>query len=349
MKNFFLILFFLISIMSCTQNDNDSVLKTLPISINPLVNFNSFYNELEPFEQNCLLSEFSGKDKMTIYISESSIPSQKLSGCLGENTNHRILQGLFILRNIELDSQEIACLTENSFNEKFDYLGETFGSPLFTYSLGSLFCLNQSNRDKYQLNLENFIDDESIVKVLPRDINSLECIAIKTSNQASMDALYSIYINSGAFPVQIISLLPYLIDCTNLPSELLDSGIDEESSICLSEKLALNFSSLGENFLLEIPKIILDIDSCNIDSEKLLNYFAINLPFSDEELEFPEIIQNDSITDERFICLSSELDLSDVLEFLSTGVLSDNALEAANDCEISKDEIENLDLSEIIG
>jgi len=111
----------------------------------------------------------------------------------------------------------------------------------------------------------------------------------------------------------------------------------------------LNFSSLGENFLLEIPKIILDIDSCNIDSEKLLNYFAINLPFSDEELEFPEIIQNDSITDERFICLSSELDLSDVLEFLSTGVLSDNALEAANDCEISKDEIENLDLSEIIG
>ena len=161
MKNFFLILFFLISIMSCTQNDNDSILKTLPISINPLVNFNSFYNELEPFEQNCLLSEFSGKDKMTIYISESSIPSQKLSGCLGENTNHRILQGLFILRNIELDSQEIACLTENSFNEKFDYLGETFGSPLFTYSLGSLFCLNQSNRDKYQLNLENFIFVES--------------------------------------------------------------------------------------------------------------------------------------------------------------------------------------------
>jgi len=349
MKNFFLVLFFLISIISCSQSDSGGVLKSSPISINPLVNFNSFYNELESSEQDCLLSEFSAKDKMNIYVSDNSIPSQKLSGCLGENTNYRILQGLFLVRNIELDSQERECLTENSLNEKFDYLGETFGAPLFTYSLGSLFCLNQLSREKYKLNLENFIDNEPIVKVLPNDINSLECIAIKTSNQTSMEALNSIYLNSGIFPVQIISLLPNLIDCTTLPNELLDSGIDEKSSICLSEKLALNFSSLGDNFLLEIPKLLLDIESCDIDSEKLLTYFGIDLPSSNEDLEISEIIENDSIADERFICLSSELELSDILEFLYTGVLSDNALEVANGCGISKDEIENLDLSEIIG
>ena len=164
-----------------------------------------------------------------------------------------------------------------------------------------------------------------------------------------MEALNSIYLNSGIFPVQIISLLPNLIDCTTLPNELLDSGIDEKSSICLSEKLALNFSSLGDNFLLEIPKLLLDIESCDIDSEKLLTYFGIDLPSSNEDLEISEIIENDSIADERFICLSSELELSDILEFLYTGVLSDNALEVANGCGISKDEIENLDLSEIIG
>jgi len=350
MKNFFLPLFFLIFIISCSQSDNVEVLeKVSPISINPLVNFTSFYNELEPSEQDCLILEFSGKNEIINFVSDNSIPSQKLSGCLGQNTNYRILQGLFILRNIDLNSEEKTCLSENSFNEKFDYLGETFGSPIFTYSLGSLFCLNQISRDKYQLNLENFIDNKSIVNVLPNDINSLECISLKTSNQISMEALHSIYINAGIFPVQIISLLPHLIDCSNLPEELLDSGIDDESSICLSEKLAINFSSLGDNFLLEIPKIILDIESCKIDSEKLLTYFGIDLPSSDDELEIPDIIQNESITDERFICLSSELELSDVLEFLYTGVLSDKAMNAANNCGISKEEIEKIDLSEIIG
>tara|TARA_B110000263_G_scaffold245197_1_gene254391 strand:- start:5979 stop:7031 length:1053 start_codon:yes stop_codon:yes gene_type:complete len=350
MKKIILSLFFIIFIISCSQGDNIDVLKkTSPISINPLVNFTSFYNELEPSEQDCLLSEFSGKNEIINFVSDNSIPSQKLSDCIGQNTNFRILQGLFISRNIQLNSEEKSCLNENSLNEKFDYLGETFGSPIFTYSLGSLFCLNQISRTEYQLNLENFIENESIVKVLPNDINSLECISMKTSNQISMDALNSIYINSGAFPVQIISLLPHLIDCSKLPDELLDSGIDDKSSICLSEKLALNFSSLGNNFLLEIPKIILDIESCNIDSEKLLNYFGIDFPSSEDELDITEIIQNESITDERFICLSSELELSDVLEFLYTGVLSDKAMNVANDCGISKEEIEKIDLSEIIG
>ena len=53
-------------------------------------------------------------------------------------------------------------------------------------------------------------------------------------------------------------------------------------------------------------------------------------------------------TDDRFICLSEKLDMNDVLEFLYTGKLSNNALEVAESCDISKEEIESLDLSEIL-
>ena len=40
--------------------------------------------------------------------------------------------------------------------------------------------------------------------------------------------------------------------------------------------------------------------------------------------------------------------MNDVLEFLYTGKLSSNALDAAEKCDISKEEIESLDLSEIL-
>ena len=41
-------------------------------------------------------------------------------------------------------------------------------------------------------------------------------------------------------------------------------------------------------------------------------------------------------------------DRNDVLEFLYTGQLSSSALDAAEMCDISKEEIESLDLSEIL-
>ena len=98
MKKIILSLFFILFIISCSQGDNIDVLKkTSPISINPLVNFTSFYNELEPSEQDCLLSEFSGKNEIINFVSDNSIPSQKLSDCIGQNTNFRILQGLFCI------------------------------------------------------------------------------------------------------------------------------------------------------------------------------------------------------------------------------------------------------------
>ena len=183
---------------------------------------------------------------------------------------------------------------------------------------------------------------------MPDNLDSLECIAIKTDNETIMNSLDSIYINSGAFPIQILSLLPYLVECSELPSELSTAGLDINSSKCLSDKLATNFSGIGENFLLEIPQIIQDVESCNINSEKLLSYFEIEIPSSNDDLDIPEELQNQVLGDDRFICLSEKLELSDVLEFLYTGTLSDSVINSANECDISKEEIEDLDISELL-
>ena len=165
---------------------------------------------------------------------------------------------------------------------------------------------------------------------------------------AIMNSLDSIYINSGAFPIQILSLLPYLVECSELPSELSTAGLDINSSKCLSDKLASNFSGIGENFLLEIPQIIQDVESCSINSEELLSYFEIEIPSSNDDLEIPEELQDRVLGDDRFICLSEKLELSDVLEFLYTGTLSDSVINSANECDISKEEIEDLDISELL-
>ena len=169
-----------------------------------------------------------------------------------------------------------------------------------------------------------------------------------TDNETIMNSLDSIYINSGAFPIQILSLLPYLVECSELPSELSTAGLDINSSKCLSDKLASNFSGIGENFLLEIPQIIQDVESCSINSEELLSYFEIEIPSSNDDLEIPEELQDQVLGDDRFICLSEKLELSDVLEFLYTGTLSDSVINSANECDISKEEIEDLDISELL-
>jgi len=41
--------------------------------------------------------------------------------------------------------------------------------------------------------------------------------------------------------------------------------------------------------------------------------------------------------------------LTDILEFLYTGILSEKIIKSATDCDIAKEEIENIDLSEILG
>ena len=51
----------------------------------------------------------------------------------------------------------------------------------------------------------------------------------------------------------------------------------------------------------------------------------------------------------EFLCLTEKLELTDILEFLYTGILSEKIIKSATDCDISKEEIENIDLSEILG
>ena len=163
-----------------------------------------------------------------------------------------------------------------------------------------------------------------------------------------MDSLDSIYLNSGNFPVQILSLMPYLVECTDIPQELSSSGLDKNSSICLSDKLAINFSGLGDNFLLEIPQIINDIEECGINSEKLLAYFELDFIDPEQSLDIPQELEDQVLGDERFSCLSETLELSDVLEFLLTGILSEKIINSAYQCGISEEEIQELDISELI-
>ena len=82
--------------------------------------------------------------------------------------------------------------------------------------------------------------------------------------------------------------------------------------------------------------------------KSVLSYFEIEIPSSNDDLDIPEELQNQVLGDDRFICLSEKLELSDVLEFLYTGTLSDSVLNSANECDISKEEIEDLDISELL-
>jgi len=65
--------------------------------------------------------------------------------------------------------------------------------------------------------------------------------------------------------------------------------------------------------------------------------------------EIPKEIEEQVLSDDRFLCLTEKLELTDILEFLYSGILSEKIIKSANDCDIAKEEIENIDLSEILG
>ena len=256
-------------------------------------------------------------------------------------------------------------------------MGETFGAPMFTYTLGSLFCLESSTREQYESKkihlFEGFIESKPLLSILPNNINTLECISNTSSFDLTKDSLEYIYSSGGFFPIQILSQLPTLIDCIEIPEELSSTGLNKTSSQCLSDKLSIVFSdpTNPEIDIFQIPAIILDIENCDVDAISLLRYFEINIPEiveeeeveeekSEEEkeeqaeeekkeIEVPKEIEEQVLSDDRFLCLTEKLELKDILEFLYTGILSEKIIKSATDCDITKEEIENIDLSEILG
>ena len=185
------------------------------------------------------------------------------------------------------------------------------------------------------------------------------------------DSLEYIYSSGGFFPIQILSQLPTLIDCIEIPEELSSTGLNKTSSQCLSDKLSIVFAdpTNPEIDIFQIPAIILDIENCDVDAISLLRYFEINIPEIVEEeeeevveevkkeekkekevsKEIPKEIEEQVLSDDRFLCLTEKLELTDILEFLYTGILSEKIIKSATDCDIAKEEIENIDLSEILG
>ena len=351
----FKFLFFLttVLIISCGQNQLDDETNLIsPITINPLIDFESFYSELPSNEKDCLVDDFNDSGELISFIDEESLPRNELSNCLSLETNFRILQGILINKNIQLSDVEKDCISSKNQEEYFDYLGENFGSPMFTYSLGALFCLNESSRNIFDTNsgeniFEDLIDNKALVSILPSNIDSIECLANKTGFKSTKDSLTYIYTSGGLFPLQIFSDLSSITECIEIPQELIDLGLDNNSSICLSEKLQDAFSDPLNPSLTDLPQVILELEKCDIDSVGLLTYFEFDIPDPDTNNEEIEILEEVS-TDDRFICLSEKLDMNDVLEFLYTGQLSSSALDAAEMCDISKEEIESLDLSEIL-
>ena len=376
MKKKLIYILLLLIVISCNDATDIEVKEiTTPITINPLVNFDAFVGELPEDEQNCLISKFSNKEGMINFVSENSLPAEKLSDCIDENTNYRILHGLFLLQNIQLNEMELNCIKQNNLVEKFDYLGETFGAPMFTYTLGSLFCLEPSTREQYESKkihlFEGFIESKPLLSILPNNINTLECISNTSSFDLTKDSLEYIYASGGFFPIQILSQLPTLIDCIEIPEELSSTGLNKTSSQCLSDKLSIIFAdpTNPEIDIFQIPAIILDIENCDVDAISLLRYFEINIPEIVEEeeeevveevkkeekkekevsKEIPKEIEEQVLSDDRFLCLTEKLELTDILEFLYTGILSEKIIKSATDCDIAKEEIENIDLSEILG
>ena len=246
---------------------------------------------------------------------------------------------------------------------------------MFTYTLGSLFCLEPSSREQYESKkihlFEGFIESKPLLSILPNNINTLECISNTSSFDLTKDSLEYIYSSGGFFPIQILSQLPTLIDCIEIPEELSSTGLNKTSSQCLSDKLSIVFAdpTNPEIDIFQIPAIILDIENCDVDAISLLRYFEINIPEIVEEeeeevveveeegqeeeekkeIEVPEEIEEQVLSDDRFLCLTEKLELTDILEFLYTGILSEKIIKSATECDISKEEIENIDLSEILG
>ena len=354
----FFIIFILGLFIACGQNQVDSSLvDETPITINPLVSFESFLNELPEEEKKCFYKDFSNDKVATDFYSETTFPNPEILDCLSSSTNFRIIQGLLINKNIQLSPEELSCIKTNNQNEKFDYLRENFGAPIFTYSLGTLFCLNEQSRNIYDSSkggdiFEGVIENKPLVSILPKNIDSLECFAGVAGDKNinfdnTKEALNFIYESEGLFPIQIFSDLSNLANCIEIPKELLDLGLNPSSAECLSYKLGDIFSDPLNPSLGDLPNIILELEGCYIDAEALLRYFEFDLPEPEgiiQQVDIPE----EAITDERFICFSQKLDISDVLEFLYTRKLTSNALSLAEECGISKDEIESIDLSELL-
>lgn len=353
-----LIIFILVFLISCGQNiEESSLLDETPITVNPMVNFKSFLEELPEAEKNCFYKDFSNEKSALDFYSDTSLPNPEISNCLSQNTNFRIIQGILINRNIDLSQEELSCIKSNNQNEKFDYLTESFGTPVFTYSLGTLFCLNQTSRNIYDLSkngdlFEGLIENKPLASILPKNINSLECFAGTSDNkndsfQSTKEALEFIYSSGGLFPIQIFSDISNLAECIEIPKELVEIGLNESSAECLSYKLGDVFSDPLNPSLTDLPNIIIELERCDIDAEELLRYFEFELPGSENILE-EQSIPEEALTDERFICFSKELDMNDVLEFLYTRKLTSNALSSAESCGITKEEIESIDLSELL-
>ena len=354
-----ILLFIILALfVACGQNQvNSSVDEDTPITVNPLVNFESFLNELPENEKKCFFRDFSNEKEGTEFYSETSLPNPEIFDCLSSNTNFRIIQGLLLNKNIELNNEELLCIKSNNQNEKFDYLSESFGAPIFTYSLGSLFCLNENSRNIYDSSkggdlFEGTIANKPLESILPKTINSLECFATSSGDiykdiERTKEALSYIYLSGGLFPIQIFSDLSNLAECIEIPQELMDLGLTESSAMCLSQKLENIFSDPLNPSINDIPNIIIELEGCNIDAIALLRYFEFDVPEPEGKIQ-EENIPEEVLSDQRFICLSQELDMNDVLEFLYTRKLSQNALLSAEQCGISKDEIESIDLSELL-
>jgi len=351
--NKFLLFIILTLIIGCGQNEPEIQPELItPITVNPLVNFQSFLNELPNEEKKCLISDFTNEEEAKIFVSENSLPNPSIKKCLSSNSNFRIIHGLFINKSIELSSSELQCIKSNSETEKFDYLGKDFAAPMFTYSLGSLFCLNESSRNVYDSStgdnlFEGIIDNKPLISILPKNIKSLECMSEKTDFQSTKESLTFIYTSGGFFPIQIFSDLSNLVECIEIPEELAALGLNDSSSLCLSNKLENIFSDPLNPSLNDIPKIIIELEGCNIDAIALLRYFEFDVPEPVEKIEEVEIPE-EALSDERFTCLSEKLDMNDVMEFLYTRKLTEKALISAEKCGITKEEIESIDLSEIL-
>ena len=68
-----------------------------PITINPLIDFESFYNQLPSNEKDCLVENFDDSNQLVSFIDEG-FPRNELANCLSIGTNFRILQGIQLIK-----------------------------------------------------------------------------------------------------------------------------------------------------------------------------------------------------------------------------------------------------------
>ena len=136
---------------------------------------------------------------------------------------------------------------------------------MFTYSLGTLFCLNESSRNIFDTNsgeniFEDLIDNKALVSILPSNIDSIECLANKTGFNSTKDSLTYILL-VVCFHFKFFSDLSSITECIEIPQELIDLGLDNNSSICLSEKLQDAFSDPLNPSLKDLPQVILELEN----------------------------------------------------------------------------------------